>query len=153
HQPGLSPRPTRHWLADDAGESDGRRIRRGRQGHDESLMPETSLHTPGSFIAHNVSLLEDDGNFGAARDVAVENGIIVEVGARLRRRDWIVLDLRDLWLMPGVFDCHLHLACSTLDELERMRTPLTQWCLESAQNFSKTLDSGVTFVRDAAGAD
>jgi imidazolonepropionase-like amidohydrolase len=55
--------------------------------------------------------------------------------------------------MPGVFDCHDHLVSSTVDDGEQLRTPITQWVLESAQNFRRTLEAGVTFVRDAAGAD
>src|SRR5206468_488244 len=64
-----------------------------------------------------------------------------------------VLDLDGLWLMPGVFDCHMHVNFSTVDQIEVLRTPVTQLVLEAAQNARLTLEAGVTFVRDAGGAD
>ena len=36
---------------------------------------------------------------------------------------------------------------------ELLRTPLSYSTLETAVNLRKTLDAGVTFVRDAGGAD
>ena len=36
---------------------------------------------------------------------------------------------------------------------EVLRTPVTQWALEAAQNARLTLEAGVTFVRDLSGAD
>jgi imidazolonepropionase-like amidohydrolase len=37
--------------------------------------------------------------------------------------------------------------------LEVLETPVSQWALESARNARVTLEAGVTFVRDLAGAD
>ena len=37
--------------------------------------------------------------------------------------------------------------------MELLRTPVTQWSLETARNLRRTLECGVTFVRDASGAD
>jgi imidazolonepropionase-like amidohydrolase len=55
--------------------------------------------------------------------------------------------------MPGVFDCHDHVAFSTVEMTEVLSTPVTQWALESAANAWATLQAGVTFVRDLCGAD
>jgi imidazolonepropionase-like amidohydrolase len=55
--------------------------------------------------------------------------------------------------MPGVFDCHDHVAFSTVDMNEVLSTPVTQWALETAANARVTLEAGVTFVRDLCGAD
>src|SRR5262249_57619559 len=63
------------------------------------------------------------------------------------------VDCSGLFLSPGVFDCHLHLALSMLDMSEALTTPLTQWALEAASNARRTLEAGVTFVRDLGGAD
>jgi len=106
-----------------------------------------------AFVLRNASVLAVDGSFSDPQDVAVEEGIVAELGANLPARGGPAYDLTGLWVMPGVFDYHDHISWSTLDETERLRTPITQWCLEAAQNFRATLDAGVTFVRDAAGAD
>jgi imidazolonepropionase-like amidohydrolase len=63
------------------------------------------------------------------------------------------LDFSDLWLMPGVFDCHDHIALFSVDGYENLRRPVTAWALEAAHQARRTLHAGVTFVRDCGGAD
>ena len=106
-----------------------------------------------SLLIKNVSVLGPDGNFRDPLDVAVDDGVVTRIGADIADEDRPTYDLSGLWLMPGVFDCHDHISWSTVDESERIRTPITRWCLEASQNFRTTLDGGVTFVRDAGGAD
>jgi imidazolonepropionase-like amidohydrolase len=55
--------------------------------------------------------------------------------------------------MPGMFDCHLHTVATSLDTMELLRTPLSERILESGSILRRTLEAGVTFVRDAGGAD
>jgi imidazolonepropionase-like amidohydrolase len=55
--------------------------------------------------------------------------------------------------MPGVFDCHAHVGMSSLDMARLLEQPITRRTLETALNARLTLAAGVTFVRDAAGAD
>jgi len=114
---------------------------------------DTQRAMPASFILRNANVLDESGGFGERLDVAVENGIVSEVGGDVTLPDSPSIDFSDRWLMPGVFDCHLHIASSSLDAMELMRTPITQWALETARNMRKTLECGVTFVRDAGGAD
>jgi imidazolonepropionase-like amidohydrolase len=107
----------------------------------------------GSLLFKNASVLEQDGSFSDPQDVAVDDGVVTRVGADLAAEGRPTYDLSGLWLMPGVFDVHDHITWSTLDDREIVRTPITQWALEASSNFRATLDCGVTFVRDAAGAD
>jgi imidazolonepropionase-like amidohydrolase len=106
-----------------------------------------------SLLIKNASVLGPDGAFTDPLDIAVDDGIISTVGENLAAEGRLTYDLTGLWIMPGVFDCHDHISWSTVDEAERLRTPITRWCLEAARNFRATLDAGVTFVRDAGGAD
>ena len=46
-----------------------------------------------------------------------------------------------------------HVAISTVDVGELIRTPASYSALETAVNLRRTLDAGVTFVRDLGGAD
>jgi len=64
-----------------------------------------------------------------------------------------VLDCSGLYLMPGVFDCHVHVGIGSLDMKQLLEQPVTRWALEAAVNARLTLEAGVTFARDAAGAD
>lgn len=106
-----------------------------------------------SFVLRGANALDESGGFTGPVDIAVAEGRVVAVEPRVSPADAPSVDFADLWVLPGVFDCHDHVALSSLDALELLRTPVTQWTLEAAQNLGRTLEGGVTFVRDAAGAD
>ena len=107
-----------------------------------------------TFTLRNVSVLEQDGGFSGETDVLVEAGLVraVESGC-VAPPDAPAYDLRGLWLMPGMFDCHVHVAVSTMDEHQMLRNPVSYGVLEAAVNLRKTLEAGVTHLRDAGGAD
>lgn len=106
------------------------------------------------FVLRGANVLDESGGFTGPLDVVVEDGRITAVERNARAApDAVAVDGSDLWLMPGVFDCHDHLTFSSLDPLELMSTPITRWTLEASRNLRRTLECGVTFVRDAAGAD
>jgi imidazolonepropionase-like amidohydrolase len=100
-----------------------------------------------------VNVLDESGSFTGPVDVLVEDGRIAKVGKALTVRDVASSDFSDLWVMPGIFDCHDHVAMSTVSTEEILSMPVTMWVLESARNVRATLEAGVTFVRDLGGAD
>jgi imidazolonepropionase-like amidohydrolase len=108
---------------------------------------------PTSFVVRETNLLDEGGGFTGPLDVHVDSGRVVAVGEGLRVPGVPSLDLSGLFLMPGVFDCHDHVAFSSLNPTECLSTPITQWALEAAANARKTVEGGVTTVRDLAGAD
>jgi imidazolonepropionase-like amidohydrolase len=105
-----------------------------------------------AYTLREAQVLDRGGGFSGPLDVRVEDGRVAAVGRGLPA-DGASVDCAGLWLMPGVFDCHDHVALSTVDTAENLATPVTQWALEAAQNARNTLEAGVTFVRDLAGAD
>src|SRR5262249_27223900 len=105
-----------------------------------------------SFVVRGASVLDEGGGFDGPLDVHVEDGVVVAVGENLSA-DAPSLDFARLWLMPGVFDCHVHLGISSVDALECLRKPITLWALEAARNARATLEAGVTSARDAGGFD
>jgi imidazolonepropionase-like amidohydrolase len=108
--------------------------------------------SPPSFVLREVHVLDEAGGFGRRMDVLVEDGRIAKVGPGIRTEHRSI-DTTGLWLMPGIFDCHNHLSLSSTSALECLETPVSQWALETANNARKTLEAGVTFVRDAGGVD
>ncbi len=105
-----------------------------------------------AFTLREAHVLDRAGSFDGPVDVRVEDGRVSAVGRGLRG-DGPSVDFSGLWLLPGIFDCHDHVAFSTVDTAEVLSTPVTQWALESAANARATLEAGVTFVRDLCGAD
>ncbi len=107
-----------------------------------------------TLVLRGAAVLDAEGSFDGPLDVVVEGAVIRAVGRAPRApRDRLDLDCRGLFVLPGFFDCHSHVAVSTFDELELLHTPLSLRTLEAARNLRRTLEAGVTFVRDAGGAD
>jgi imidazolonepropionase-like amidohydrolase len=96
-------------------------------------------------------VFDGTGSKVAEADVAVENGRFVDVGPGLDGDD--LVDVGGTTLLPGLFDCHVHLMFSGLDLLKDLMTPFSLRFYEAARNLRRTLDIGITTVRDAGGAD
>jgi imidazolonepropionase-like amidohydrolase len=107
----------------------------------------------GPYVLREAFVLDEAGGFGSPEDVLVDDGMIAAVGPRLPAAGAAEVDCSGLWLLPGIVDCHSHVAVSSLDPLERLRTPVTQWALEAARNAGRVLEAGVTLLRDPGGAD
>jgi imidazolonepropionase-like amidohydrolase len=105
------------------------------------------------FVLREAAVLDESGRFEDSIDIVVEHGLIADVGKALTARGALSVDCSGLWLMPGVFDCHAHPAMWSRDPLELLRTPVTEWALAAADTLRRTLECGVTHVRDAGGVD
>ncbi len=99
-------------------------------------------------------MLDRTGRFSEPCDLAVRDGIVWAVGRALPiDPEAIDVDARGLFVMPGVVDCHAHLTQSTYDPFELVTAPLSTRFLQTAEALRATLRAGVTWVRDAGGAD
>ncbi|MCP3977143.1 MAG: amidohydrolase family protein [bacterium] len=96
------------------------------------------------------SVVAPDGSVSVA-DVAVEDGRILEVGSGLDADETV--DVSGKHLLPGLFDCHIHLGFSHIDFVQMARTPPGLMYFESIAGMQKTIDCGITTVRDAGGTD
>lgn len=94
-----------------------------------------------------------DGTTGAAAegDLVVEDGRIVEVGTDLDGDESI--DCAGGFLSPGFFDSHVHVTMDAPSQMQLVETPFSLQFYKAAANLRKTLDVGITSVRDAGGAD
>src|SRR4051812_40766619 len=96
-------------------------------------------------------VLDGTGSPAAAADVAVQDGRIVEVGTGLDGDE--VVDCAGATVLPGLFDCHVHVMISGVDMLRLLQTPFSYGFYEAVHNLRRTLALGITSVRDAGGAD
>jgi imidazolonepropionase-like amidohydrolase len=105
------------------------------------------------LVLRGLSILDQAGDFGGPLDIATRDGRIDAVGHALpRRREAREIDAAGLWLLPGVFDCHAHIAYSTFDEGELSRIPRAEHAAATADALRRSLRAGVTTLRDAGGA-
>jgi imidazolonepropionase-like amidohydrolase len=96
-------------------------------------------------------VFDGTGSAPAPADVVVENGLIVEVGSGLDGDE--AVDCAGRTVLPGFFDCHVHLVVSTISPLTAAGTPFSLQFFEAVHNMARTLAAGVTQVRDAGGSD
>jgi imidazolonepropionase-like amidohydrolase len=66
-------------------------------------------------------------------------------------RDAEVIDAGHLTVMPGMIDCHVHLASSTWGVQERLLMPFSLTIAHALNHAQVTLEAGFTSVRDAGG--
>src|SRR3954464_8306401 len=92
-----------------------------------------------------------DGTSSRA-DLAIDGERIVDVGTGLDGDTSV--DCSGLTLLPGLFDCHVHMTFSgDLDVLRGLQRGFSYQFFEAVRNLRRTLDIGITTVRDAGFAD
>jgi imidazolonepropionase-like amidohydrolase len=96
-------------------------------------------------------VFDGTGSDPAAADVLIDGDRIVEVGTGLDGDE--VVDCTGMTLLPGLFDCHVHLMVSGVNPLRIAQTPFSYQFYEAIGNLRATLAAGITSVRDAGGAD
>jgi imidazolonepropionase-like amidohydrolase len=87
----------------------------------------------------------------APADLVVEDGWIVDVGPDLDGDESV--DVSGRTLLPGLFDCHTHVVLSHIDIWKLIQQPFSYRFYVAEQNLRATLETGITTVRDAGGAD
>jgi imidazolonepropionase-like amidohydrolase len=96
-------------------------------------------------------VFDGTGSPAAVADVVISDGLIADVGVGLDGDEQV--DVSGLTLVPGFFDCHVHVMVSGIDLVRRLQRPFSYSFFQAARNLAATLDCGITMVRDAGGAD
>jgi imidazolonepropionase-like amidohydrolase len=97
------------------------------------------------------NVFDGTGSDPARADIAVEGGRIVGIGTGLDGD--AVVDVTGRTILPGMFDCHIHVCVSDVDLWGSVQQPFSRQFYEAAKNLRKTLAVGITSARDAGGAD
>jgi imidazolonepropionase-like amidohydrolase len=107
-----------------------------------------------AFTLRGARVLDEAGGFTSPVDIRITNGRIARVAADLPvDPDAPDQDFSGRYLLPGIFDVHVHAMTNSADAMELLRTPLTYRVAEALASLKRTLRAGVTSVRDAGGLD
>lgn len=87
----------------------------------------------------------------AQADLVTDGDRIVDVGPGLDGDEQV--DVSGATLLPGLFDCHVHLVFTHFDTLRLLAEPFSLAFFRTVRNLETTLRLGITTVRDASGAD
>jgi imidazolonepropionase-like amidohydrolase len=99
---------------------------------------------------------------GTGRDPVRESALVIK-GAALQQvgkkggveipSECDVVDVTGKTIMPGMFDCHVHISLTTFSIEKRLFTPKIVQTFKTAQMMQRTLHAGFTTLRDAGGLD
>jgi imidazolonepropionase-like amidohydrolase len=106
---------------------------------------------PRRVLLHGGQVFDGTGAAPAAADVVVSGTRIVAVGTGLDGD--VGVDVSGQTILPGLFDCHVHVTSSGVDLLAQLTQPFSYQFYRAAEHLRATLATGVTTVRDAGGAD
>jgi imidazolonepropionase-like amidohydrolase len=98
-------------------------------------------------------VFDGTGAAPAGADVVVEDGKILEIGPGLDGD--AAVDCAGKAVLPGLFDCHIHVAVTyeDFDEVRVMNEPFSLPFYRVAETLRTVLALGITTIRDASGAD
>jgi len=97
-------------------------------------------------------IFDGTGADAASGDVVIEGDSIVDVGVGLDGD--VAVECAGKTILPGLFDCHVHVMFNgNLDLVAALNQPFSYQFYEAVVNLRRTLETGITTVRDAGGAD
>lgn len=112
----------------------------------------------GNVLIHNGTLIDGNGRSPLKNAaVLVQGNKITAVGRKddiiLPNDDITMIDARGGTILPGLIDTHVHIMFEGMNIPQMMTTPFSLNFYKAQQYMRRTIDAGITSVRDAAGAD
>ena len=104
------------------------------------------------MIIKNINLIDGTGkDIQRGIDIKVENNVISEIGTHLNGDN--IIEGNGQYLLPGIIDSHVHVMLEMEPLERRLATPFSYNFYKAIDHLKRTVDAGVTTVRDALGAD
>lgn len=104
------------------------------------------------MIIKNINLIDGTGkDIQRGVDIKVENNVISEIATHLNGDN--IIEGNGQYLLPGMIDSHVHVMLEMEPLERRLATPFSYNFYKAIDHLKRTVDAGVTTVRDALGAD
>ncbi|MCC4723242.1 amidohydrolase family protein [Salinicoccus sp. RF5] len=109
----------------------------------------------GKLFIKNVNLIDGTGSeLVQNTNVLVEDGRFKAIGAEESAAEGAeVLDGAGQYMLPGMIDAHVHMMMEFKPLEQRLVTPFSYNFYAAMEYLNRTLNAGVTTVRDALGSD
>lgn len=110
---------------------------------------------------HNGTLIDGTGANPVPRaNILIHDGHIVAAGDNLNdetitadQRSISHIDAQGGYILPGLIDTHVHLMFEIAPLEKQISSPFSLNFFKAVQHMKRTIDAGITTVRDAGGAD
>ncbi len=110
-----------------------------------------------TLISNGTLINGNGGNPIENAAVLIKNHLIVSVGLeksiKIPDAEVNIIDANGGYILPGFIDTHVHLMTEGFGREETLYTPLSLYFYNAVERMQKTLNAGVTSVRDAGLAD
>lgn len=104
------------------------------------------------MIIKNINLIDGTGNdIQKEIDIKIEYGVITEIGQNIQGEE--IVDGKGQYLLPGMIDSHVHVMMEMEPIENKLSTPFSYNFYKAIDHLKRTVNAGVTTVRDALGAD
>ncbi|MBC7101327.1 MAG: amidohydrolase family protein [Methanobacteriales archaeon] len=80
-------------------------------------------------------------------------GNIIESISHQRKNEFNIINADDYFILPGFIDAHVHIMERGFKLEDRIETPLSLYFYNAIDNMRRTLNAGITTIRDAGMAD
>lgn len=109
-------------------------------------------------LIHNGTLIDGRGGSPLPNAaVLVKENQIQAVGRKtelsLPDADLVMVDAQGGFILPGLIDTHVHVMLEGFDIVKRVSTPFSLKFYQAMDRMRRTVEAGITSVRDAGGAD
>lgn len=109
-------------------------------------------------LIYNGTLIDGNGGESAPNTaVLIQNNEIIEVGTEnsinMPQKEIKKIDAHGMFILPGFIDTHVHVMANGFKLEDTMYDPLSFYFYKGVDNLKKTINAGVTTVRDAGLAD
>lgn len=108
-------------------------------------------------LIHNGTVIDGNGGAPLTNGAVLIEGKEIRAVGRLheiqRPENVQEIDAAGGYILPGLIDTHVHLMLEGVNIAEMMATPFSLNFYKAIDRMRRTLNAGITTVRDAAGAD
>lgn len=106
------------------------------------------------MLIKNINLIDGTGNeLQKEVDVLIEDNQFKTIGKNLENSNHEIIDGRNKYLLPGMIDSHVHIMEEMRPLDEKLTTPFSYTFYRAIDHLRRTVNCGITTVRDALGAD